>query len=166
MCSRSGGRSGGRADGRAGGRSDGRADGRTGGRSARSVSQSLPKVSPKLPQSFPKASPKLPQSFPKASPKALQIWSDSPPTSPEARQRPTEPNSSKNAKMLQLAPSENWPKVNFRPDCIRFRGLQMLLGSFDRSFFQSVRLKNVSFVFMNYWLLARGIFVATFSQRR
>ena len=78
----------GRADGRAGGRTVGRADGRTGGRTVgRAVGrlgQSL-KASPKSPQSFPKASPKLPQSFPKASPKALQIWSDSPRTSPEAR---------------------------------------------------------------------------------
>ena len=139
MCSRSGGRSRGRADGRAGGRSDGRSVGSV---SLSKTPQSLPKASPKLPQSFPKASPKLPQSFPKASPKALQIWSDSPRTSPEARQRPTEPNSSKNAKMLQLSPSENWPKVNFRPDCIRFRGLQMLIGFVDRSFSQSVSLEK------------------------
>ena len=128
----------GRADGRAGGRTvgraDGRTDGRTVGRAVGRLGQSL-KASPKSPQSFPKASPKLPQSFPKASPKALQIWSDSPRTSPEARQRPTELNSSKNANMLILAPIENWPKVNFRPDCIRLRGLQMLISFVDRSFF-------------------------------
>ena len=118
--------------------------GRTGGGSARSVSQSLPKVSPKLPQSFPKASPKLPQSFPKASPKPPQSLPKSspdlvrfPPDSPEARQRPTEPNSSKNAKMLHISASENWPKVNVRPDCIRKSGLQMLLVFLDRSFSQS-----------------------------
>ena len=146
----------GRADGRAGGRTVGRADGRTGGRTVgRAVGrlgqslkaspkspQSFPKASPKLPQSFPKASPKLPQSLPKASPKALQIWSDSPRTSPEARQRPTEPNSSKNAKMLHISASENWPNVNFRPDCIRKSGLQMLIGFVDRSFSQSVSLEK------------------------
>merc|ERR1712185_273898 len=130
----------GRADGRSGGRTVGRADGRTGGRTVgRAVGrlgqslkaspklpQSFPKASPKLPQSFPKASPKLPQSLPKASPKPPQSLPKSspdlvrfPPDSPEARQRPTEPNSSKNAKMLHISASENWPNVNVRPDCIR-----------------------------------------------
>ena len=136
----------GRADGRAGGRTVGRADGRTGGRTVgRAVGrlgQSL-KASPKSPQSFPKASPKLPQSFPKASPKPPQKLFRFGQIPPGLPQRPAEPNSSKNAKILQLSSSENWPKVNFRPDCIRFRGLQMLLGSFDRSFFQSVRLTKV-----------------------
>ena len=145
----------GRADGRAGGRTVGRADGRTGGRTVgRAVGrlgQSL-KASPKSPQSFPKASPKLPQSFPKASPKPPQSLPKSspdlvrfPPDSPEARQRPTEPNSSKNAKMLHISASENWPKVNVRPDCIRKSGLQMLLVFLDPSFSQSTNLEKGTF---------------------
>ena len=129
----------GRADGRAGGRTVGRTVGRAVGRLGQSLKaspkspQSFPKASPKLPQSFPKASPKPPQSLPKSSPDLVRF----PPDSPEARQRPTEPNSSKNAKMLHISASENWPKVNVRPDCIRKSGLQMLLVFLDRSFSQS-----------------------------
>ena len=99
MCSRSGGRS----DGRSGGRADGRAGGRSDGRSVGSVSLSKP------PQSLPKASPKLPQKLSRFG----QI-------SPRLPQRPPEPNSSKNVKILLYSPTENWPKAIFEPDSIWF----------------------------------------------